>query len=152
MRKHIKTILLTIPVWLLLCLNSEASATTAHVLDEMTGNACNLLTPGEHDLNGRWCTDGWSITQNGYMVDLECFTEATDALAYATQPICQFEGPISIGACAVLYPGQADKNGRFCTDGYGVVFKDFMIHLECYPKLQSAYEKMTAEILCRPKP
>lgn len=121
---------------------------SARVCNEpSTYGSCVLAQPKQSDRAERFCSEGYSVMLQGYIVNDTCFNNADDALAkMQSTTACSYS--LQLGSCRVLQPKEGDTNGRFCSAGYGIAYRGAIMNDTCYNDVDDAVSNMYASQVC----
>ncbi|MGE3973211.1 MAG: hypothetical protein AB7F59_01650 [Bdellovibrionales bacterium] len=112
-------------------------------------NYCQLTQPGQRDITGRYCTQGYGVIYDGYIVDNACHSTiqgAYDARRFLRA--CSYPPPAREGYCELLPPTRRDYSQRFCPTGHAFTYGGYIVDNACFTNIDRALEQMRITTSC----
>lgn len=108
---------------------------------------CSILPTGQRDSIGRYCSTGYGVLWNGYVLNNTCYYDIN--AAYTTMRaarVCNEQ--TSYGGCQIVQPSQRDQAQRYCNNAYGVSYYGFIVDNTCFQNADSALSRMHTTRAC----
>ncbi len=111
------------------------------------GNSCQLVNPNERDAIGRYCSNGYGIMWNGYILNDACYNNIDHAFNMMNSArVCR--EPSNYGACEIIQPSVRDQGQRYCDKAYGVSYYGYIVDNTCFKDAENALNKMNSTNAC----
>jgi hypothetical protein len=108
---------------------------------------CSVLSPGMRDSIGRYCSTGYAVSWDGYVLNNTCYYDLNAAYnVMRTARVCNES--TSYGACQLVQPSQRDQAQRYCNNAYGVSYYGYIVDNICFQNADSALSKMHSTLAC----
>ncbi len=108
---------------------------------------CKILNPLTTDRNDRYCSAGYGVTYNGFLISNDCYSTMTEAMrTMRASPSCEKDDDLA--NCSIVYTLRIDETNRYCSQGFGVSYKGFMTTNSCYANLDAAFTAMESTRAC----